>query len=534
MKDNQPVTQVEHLLEPGKPIVTKTDLKGRITYANESFVAISGFARAELIGASHNIVRHPDMPSEAYADLWRTLQAGHPWRGLVKNRAKNGDFYWVEAFVTPLLQGADTVGYMSVRNAPARGEVAATEALYRRVKAGEQAFPATRQPQPIALLAPRIWAAAAAIVAAIVAGKLLDAEGQYASLGWTLTTLACLGLLSLGRFLQQDILLPLGHLGDAIGALQQGDLDHRIVPAGNATQALFLQLEAMRIHLRAMFADVLISANAVKTHSEELDRAMHVLMHSSSEQNERVAQIAAAMEQMSVTIDEVSANTGLGLQAAQQTDVAARSGMQTMIEGAHSHRQVVDVVGGCRLKIAAVHGAIARIDSFARLIKEIADQTNLLALNAAIEAARAGEQGRGFAVVADEVRKLAERTAKCTCEIGTTVAEVAGHAQMAMETMNSASDVVSASSSHIDSSSSSLASITEASGTSTRLSNEITDMLRQQSMASREVARGMESIASTVESNHATVTNLGDAAVQLRDTARELRELVKHMERALL
>jgi aerotaxis receptor len=100
VKVNLPVTQNEVFLDPARPIVTKTDLKGQITYANRAFIDISGFAENELIGVSHNIVRHPDMPPEAFADLWTTLKAGRPWSGLVKNRNKAGDFYWVEAWST--------------------------------------------------------------------------------------------------------------------------------------------------------------------------------------------------------------------------------------------------------------------------------------------------------------------------------------------------------------------------------------------------------------------------------------------------
>src|SRR5664279_3299694 len=102
MKNNQPVTSVEHFLPAGKIIVSKTDLKGLVTYANDAFVELSGFGRDELLGHSHNIVRHPDMPVEAFADLWDTVGAGRPWRGVVKNRCKNGDFYWVNALVIPV------------------------------------------------------------------------------------------------------------------------------------------------------------------------------------------------------------------------------------------------------------------------------------------------------------------------------------------------------------------------------------------------------------------------------------------------
>ena len=97
MKNNQPVTQNEVAFPPNVYLVSKTDLKGQITDCNDAFVQISGFTREELLGKSHNIVRHPDMPMAAFKDLWRTVQAGLPWRGLVKNRCKNGDFYWVEA-----------------------------------------------------------------------------------------------------------------------------------------------------------------------------------------------------------------------------------------------------------------------------------------------------------------------------------------------------------------------------------------------------------------------------------------------------
>ena len=109
MRTNLPVTGIEYPLQDGQSIVSKTDTKGRITYVNPTFVEVSGFAEEELIGKAHNIVRHPDMPPEAFADLWRTLQAGEPWTGLVKNRRKNGDFYWVVANVVPIKEAGATV-----------------------------------------------------------------------------------------------------------------------------------------------------------------------------------------------------------------------------------------------------------------------------------------------------------------------------------------------------------------------------------------------------------------------------------------
>ena len=137
MRTNLPVTQQEYMLREGMTIVSKTDLKGRITYINDDFLEASGFETAELLGQPHNLVRHPDMPEEAFADLWRDLQAGRPWTGMVKNRRKNGDHYWVVANATPVKEGDSVVGYMSVRTRPSREQVDAAEKLYRQFKEGK-------------------------------------------------------------------------------------------------------------------------------------------------------------------------------------------------------------------------------------------------------------------------------------------------------------------------------------------------------------------------------------------------------------
>src|SRR5574343_303259 len=115
MRTNFPVTTVEQHLRDDTLIVSKTDLKGRITYINRDFLEISGFTEVELIGEPHNLVRHPDMPPEAFEDLWRDIKAGRPWTGFVKNRCKNGDYYWVLANATPIMENGQIVGYMSVR-----------------------------------------------------------------------------------------------------------------------------------------------------------------------------------------------------------------------------------------------------------------------------------------------------------------------------------------------------------------------------------------------------------------------------------
>jgi aerotaxis receptor len=145
MRDNGPVTQKNIAMRDGDLLVSRTDLHGKITFANDAFVAISGFSRDELIGQSHNIVRHPDMPPAAFADLWATVKAGQCWVGLVKNRSKNGDHYWVQAAVSPELDSQGRIsGFISVRRRPDDAAVAAAEAAYARLRGGTKGLRVNR------------------------------------------------------------------------------------------------------------------------------------------------------------------------------------------------------------------------------------------------------------------------------------------------------------------------------------------------------------------------------------------------------
>lgn len=139
MKTNLPVTANERLFAAGDALVSRTDTRGIITFANDAFVAACGFSREELIGSSHNIIRHPDVPPAVFAAMWRTLQSGLPWHGVVKNRCRNGDYYWVDARIVPVKKNGATIGYMSVRTCPSREDIARAEQAYAAARQAPQA-----------------------------------------------------------------------------------------------------------------------------------------------------------------------------------------------------------------------------------------------------------------------------------------------------------------------------------------------------------------------------------------------------------
>ncbi|HYR26056.1 MAG TPA: methyl-accepting chemotaxis protein [Aquabacterium sp.] len=415
MRHNQPVSRQERLLAEGVTLMSTTDLDSRVAYANAAFIQVSGFERDELVGQPHNIVRHPDMPREAFADMWATLRAGLSWTALVKNRCKNGDFYWVRANATPVRKNGEVVGYMSVRTRPEREEVAQAESLYARFRAGQMkgwafhrgvlvrtGWRAWRSVFQTLSVAGRIRVGCAlAALPACLAAPWLAANLPTAV---ALEAVAVTGAVLASLWLEHGIARPARIVLEqalSVAAGQPGQNRHpdRVDELGMILRAI----NQAGLNLRALLDDVGLQVDGLQRASEEIVQGNDDLSSRTEEAAANLQQTAASMEQLSATVRNNADSAG---QAAELTGQASQA---AGTEGQAVHQMVATM--------AELSSSSSRMADIIGVIDGIAFQTNILALNAAVEAARAGEQGRGFAVVAGEVRALAQRSAAAAREI---------------------------------------------------------------------------------------------------------------------
>ncbi|NHQ88105.1 methyl-accepting chemotaxis protein [Iodobacter sp. HSC-16F04] len=523
MRSNLPITEHEVSVDPRRPIVSKTDLKGRISYANSSFKEVAGFTGPEIIGEPHNIVRHPFMPASAFDDMWQTLKKDLPWRGIVKNRCKNGDHYWVEAFVTPIRENGQKIGYMSVRNTPSRAQISAAEALYSKVNSGQARLPATEWPQQSSMKK-RIWLVLAAVALPALASPFAT----------PLLAVSAIAAIAGGWYLSQSMTRPIQQIEYAFSQLSEGnfrfDVDAR---APKEFSHLLVALESMRINLRAIIADVVLAGNRVDERAKGVAKSAEELLKRSREQSDGVGTVAAALEEMAASVGEISLATRLSADHAAKANELATRGAEEMGAAQQATQEVVNVVDQARVTLGLLSDAVREISVVTQTIREIADQTNLLALNAAIEAARAGETGRGFAVVADEVRKLAERTSASTISIASTISSVEARTSEALATMREAVASVNHGTAQIDACTLTLGEIAAASNGVDQSARHVAGMLDQQSSATEEVAQTMEKMNALTEQNASRITGVGQTASQLTEIAGELHQLVQQFEKSL-
>ncbi|MDE1145591.1 MAG: methyl-accepting chemotaxis protein [Azospirillaceae bacterium] len=460
MRDNGPVTQNEILVADGEMLVSKTDDKGRITFANQAFIDISGFSESELLGAPHNLVRHPDMPRAAFADLWTTVQSGQPWEGLVKNRAKSGDFYWVRANVTPVQEDGRITGYISIRTKPARADVAAADRLYATLRqTGSGIRLAQGQVVGIGLanaaarwlsgLNARLAAAGALPVAALAATAAGLNPLWAAALGVPAT-------LAGGTILARELRRVLVRQRQDIDALIQGNHLHVVeLPALRDVQPTAARLRALRAILAYQARErVELEAREQETTRRTLLETCQLIETDLETTWRDISRTAAAVEQ-AVTgllgnIKEVQQDTVVVAAAAAQASgtasTVAAAAEEQGAAGAEIASQAVrssDIarraVADARHAAHALHrmeDATAEVGQVLALIGDIASQTNLLALNATIEAARAGEAGKGFAVVAGEVKNLSGQTARATDQIAHQVAGIRDAVEGSVNALN--------------------------------------------------------------------------------------------------
>jgi len=415
MRENLPVTQREYDFPADATLMSSTDTHSRITYANEAFIQLSGFERDELLGQPHNLVRHPDMPREAFADMWASLKAGMSWTALVKNRRKDGDHYWVRANATPVVRQGQVVGYMSVRTKPSREEVREAEALYkafREQRAGTLGFHRglvvhkgwmkwRSIPQTMSVRWRLRLALSITACTALVAAHFLGLDKQ--------SVFGLAGVLFVANFvkilwLEQQIATPLDKVlkqAQSVAAGQAGENLHfnRVDEIGMLMRAV----NQAGLNLKSLVDDVGSQIVGVRNASNEIASGNQDLSHRTDVTAAQLQQTASSMAQMTST---VRANTD-----------TARTATALAGEASTAASHGGEVVGNVVETMTEISASSKRISDIIGVIDGIAFQTNILALNAAVEAARAGEQGRGFAVVATEVRSLAQRSADAAKEI---------------------------------------------------------------------------------------------------------------------
>ena len=426
MKENLPVTHREVMLKPGSSIISTTDLKGAISYVNRDFMEISGFSEAELIGKNHNVIRHPDMPPAAFEDLWATVKQGKPWRGIVKNRCKNGDHYWVEAFVTPVVTNGQVEGYQSVRNAATREQVQKAEKLYAELKNNPEA----KMPKPFRFgdigIMKRLGGSLLLISLLPLLGNILMSMGVLDDgllTAFALATPLLTGLL--GMYVYATMFKPMRFLSDALGTMASGKLNCELkYPYTDEMGELYNSALLLQARFRTVVGQMSEVSVNLATSAEQVSASSAETFQLMFEQQRSTEQAGNSMMQMRDSVQAVADNTQNAVTVASEANEAAINGKGNITHLRSTIENLVEEVGNSSQVIADLNAKSQDITQILEVIRAIAEQTNLLALNAAIEAARAGEQGRGFAVVADEVRTLAGRTADATGEINNVIEQL--------------------------------------------------------------------------------------------------------------
>lgn len=506
MRTNLPVTQIEHTFAEDDLLISRTNLKGEITYANPAFVEVSGFSLDELLGANHNLVRHPDMPPAAFENFWTTIKKGEAWSGLVKNRRKNGDYYWVRANAMAIKENGQIVGYASLRIKPSAAEIKHAESVYSDWLDGKGERYTLHRGQirrrhPLAFLGRFKWGSATlqtrllALIASFSIGWLTLSQWQLSQNlsqlvigGLLLTVVAGLGLSVWNKVRRvvetsQTFVLQVaaGNLTADAPPLHNDDFD-RLVDA----------LVTMRKGLSAIVSDVNDGINKVNPSVVDIRQSNEFIAQRSDDLASSVQETAASTEQLTATVKQNAEN-------AQQASHLATSNMCEVKEAGESMALVVK-------RMEAITDSAQSISKTVSLIDSIAFQTNILALNASVEAARAGVHGSGFAVVASEVRALANRSSDAAKEIHRLISTANGEIEAGGKLVEDTEKV-----------------ITRVMETSQR----VNDLMGEISSASSEQSHGISQIGTAVNVMEQGVQHTAEQ-LQLANASTQALELETH------
>lgn len=524
MKINLPITGRSVDFAPDANILSTTDLDSTITYANPDFIQVSGYELSELLGSPHNLLRHPDMPAAAFSHMWQTLKAGRSWMGMVKNRCKNGDHYWVSAYVTPVTQNGETVEYQSVRTQPAPERVAVAEAHYAALRAGRKPL----LPVGVRLgLGGKLALFVSAVFGAVTAvGTLLLASVDVRAglVIWLLGSLLSSAAIAW-------MLRPLHALTRRAKDVGDNPLSQQIY-TGRRDEfgQIEFALHMLQAQVGAVVGRIGDASQRLAGHAGELVQHLQSSHASTLSQQLETDQVATAINEMAASVAQVATHAQQASQTADQVQIETREGHQLVMQSRSTVQHLASELERATEVVHHLQSHSSDISSVLEVIRSIAEQTNLLALNAAIEAARAGDQGRGFAVVADEVRGLAQRTQKSTEEIQTLVAALQSGTQHVASVMHNSRTLTDSSVTLTRHAGTSLQGITRTVSNIQSMNQQIAAAAEQQSAVAEEISRSIVNVRDVSEQTAAASDETAKSSVELARLGNQLQEMVSHFK----